>query len=276
MSGIIGKSLTRNLNTMTDTSMTEFKTEGQPAFPVTDKEETSTESSTESASTDQTGSSTQDKKEDGTKTDGVDERLFNHPRWLEREEDWKGRFNSQEKRHTEELEKIREEIRGGNKETTTAASTEVPAWFGGDEKQWASFQEWNKGLITKAKQEARDETLKEFETRSTSEQRAVDEATKFFNDEVTALESDKTLNPQGIKIDRNKLLKAALDFDLVDSKGRWNYRAAWRFLQNGQTKTDTKDRKDIASATTSERGGDTKPPAFMTSSDFKNPTNRPW
>ena len=255
--------------------MTEFKTEGQPAFPVTDKEATSTESSTESANADQTGASDQNKKDDGTKNGDVDERLFNHPRWIERDNDWKKRFNEQELRHTEELGKIREEIRGGNKETT-AASTEVPAWFGGDEKQWAEYQKWNTELITKAKQEARDETLKEFETRSTSEQRAVDEATKFFTDEVTAIESDKTLNPQGLKIDRNKLLKAALDFDLVDSKGRWNYRAAWRFLQNGQSKTDTNDRKGIASATTSERGGDSKPPAFMTTGDFKNPSNRPW
>ena len=251
--------------------MTEFKTEGQPAFPVTDKEETSTESSTESANADQTGSSTQDKKEDGTKTDGVDERLFNHPRWIERDNDWKERFNNQEKRHVEEIEQIREEIRGGNKETKTT-STEVPSWLGGDENQWVAFQEWNTQLITNAI----TETLKEFQTRSTSEQRAVDDATTFFNGEVTAIESDKTLNPQGVKIDRNKLLKTALDFDLVDSKGRWNYRAAWRFLQNGQTKPDTKDRKDIASATTSERGSDTKPPAFMTTSDFKNPANRPW
>lgn len=256
--------------------MTEFKTEGQPAFPVTDKEETSTESSTESANADQTGASDQNKKDDGTKNGDVDERLFNHPRWVGREEDWKNRFNDQEKRHAEELEKIREEIRGGNKETT-AASTEVPAWFGGDEKQWAEYQKWNTELITKAKEEARDETLKEFETRSTSEQKAVDDATTFFSGEVTAIESDKTLNPQGVKVDRNKLLKTALDFDLVDSKGRWNYRAAWRFLQNGQTKADgTKDRKDIASATTSERGSDSKPSAFMTSLDFKNPTNRPW
>lgn len=264
---------------MSDQIITQMKVEGQPAFPTNITEnDNSTESSTvdKTNETNQTGSSDQDKKTDADKT-GSENNFADHPRWKERESDWTKRFNEQEERHTGELAKFREDIDKRFSTKTADASTEVPSWFGGDENQWSSFQQWNQDLITKAKQEARDETLKEFETRSTSEQRAVDDATKFFNDEVGAIEIDKKINPQGLKVDRNKLLKSALDFDLVDSKGRWNYRAAWRFLQNGQSKSDgTKDRKDIASATTSERGGDSKPPAFMTSSDFKNPTNRPW
>jgi hypothetical protein len=260
---------------MTDNTTTEFKAEGQPAFPAENKEGTSTDSSTENANADQTGASTQDKKDDGQKNDGVDERLFNHPRWVERETDWKTRFNDQEKRHAEEIAKIRDEIAGAMK--GKGAPTEVPAWFGGDEAQWQQFQEWNQGLISKAKEEARSETLKEIESKSSAEQKAVDDATAFFNSEVTAIESDKTLNPQGLKIDRNKLLKTALDFDLVDSQGRWNYRAAWRFLQNGMSKgTGNQERKDLAGATTTDRGGESKPAAFVTSKDFQNPANRPW
>lgn len=259
--------------------MTEFKSEGQPAFQTENNEnENSSASSTEETNENQTGASNQNKKEDGQENGNVqDERLFNHPRWVEREADWKGRFNEQEKRHTEEIGKIREEFLS-SRETKTAstASTEVPSWFGGDEDQWTSFQQWNNGLISQAEERGAQKALKTIEEKSSSEQKAIDEATTFFNDEVTAIEIDKTLNPQGTKVDRNKLLKAALDFDLVDSKGRWNYKAAWRFLQNNQSKPDTKDRKDIASATTSDRSGETKNPAFMTSSDFKNPTNRPW
>ena len=39
---------------------------------------------------------------------------------------------------------------------------------------------------------------------------------------------------------------------------------------------DTKDRKDLASATTSENRAETKPSDVTTSKDFENPAERPW
>ena len=109
-----------------------------------------------------------------------------------------------------------------------------------------------------------------------AEQKAVDEATTYMQSELAAIESDTTLNPNGDKVDPNKLLKFTLDNDLVDSKGRWNYRAAFRLMNAGKTETKTvnKDRKDIAGATTSEGKAETKASPVKTSADFKK--DRPW
>ncbi len=254
---------------MSENNGTEFKPEGQPAFGA-DKETDSSDSFTENTDTNQTGSSDQNKKETD-KNGGEDDRLFNHPRWQERESDWKERYNQQEQRHLEAIERLRGEFTKYSPKT----ETEVPSWFGGDENQWREYQVYQQSLIGQAKTEA----LKDIESKGNAEKKAIDDATKYFNDEVVSLETDKTINPEGKNIDRNKLLKYVLDNDIVDSKGRWNYKAAFKSMQPGdvfKAKEAMNERKAIASATTSERGSETKPPAYMTSKDFKDPSNRPW
>lgn len=261
-------------------NQTQFKTEGQPAFPVENKEnDNSSTSSTDQTNSDQTQSQGGDQKP-GAPQDGVvdkKENLHEDPRWKEREEDWKSRFNQQETRHTSELQKLREDFDtkfGEIKPTSKspASPQSIPAWFGGDENQWDEFQKWNESLVTRAEEQA----LKKINSVQVEEQKRIDQATTHFNEQVSAIESDKTLNPQGEKVDRNKLLKAALDFDLVDSQGRWNYKAAWQFLKNQATPNNNQDRKNLANATTSDRRAETKPQPFATSADFQNPAKRPW
>ncbi len=262
--------------------MTQLRTEGEKAFPVEIKENdnSSAPSAGEETGNDQTGSSGQDDKQTKEKA-GDTENFAEHPRWKEREDDWKSRYNEQEKRHIDEMTKMRQELDTRFSELTKKTSdhsTTVPEWWGGDEKTWQSFLEWNQSLLSKAKEEARSEALKEIDTRSASEKKAIDDATAYFQEQVSTLESDKTVNPDGVKIDRNKLLKFVLDNDLVDSKGRWNYRAGYLIMKGGaqSSANDNKDRKDLASATTSERRGESKPSSVTTTADFKKPENRPW
>lgn len=214
---------------------------------------------------DQTQSDDGNIKSDETKI-GDDKRLDEHPRWQERERDWRTRFNEQEKKHLGEISSLREEILGRFDKESKTDSIDIPSWFGGDEAQWRDFQKWNSELVSKAKSEA----LGEITKKSEAEQKRIDEATSFFNSEVETIENDSTLNPNRIKIDRNKLLKTALDFELVDTQGRWNYKAAWQFMKNAQGKSQVSDeKKKIAEATTSEKGAETKKPSFMTSKDFE-------
>ena len=126
--------------------------------------------------------------------------------------------------------------------------------------------------------QAEERAYKKLTSVQADEQKRISDATAYFNSQVEAIEADKALNPQGEKVDRNKLLKSALDFDLVDSQGRWNYKAAWQFLKNqgASTTTSTQDRKNLANATTSDRRAETKQPGFSSSADFQNPANRPW
>lgn len=279
---------------MTEEIATQFKTEGQPAFPVTDTENANSAASStgEQTNTEQTqsqgGEQTQAQSKDGGAGQQEDGGLLDHPRWKEREADWTKRFNDQEARHVEELQKLREEITakiGGNtqgKEAQAAATItpgQVPSWFGGDEQQWAEFQQWNNGLLSQAKAEARSEALDEIKSKSEAEQKAIDEATTYMNTEITAIESDKELNPKGEKIDRNKLFKIAHDFKLVDTEGRWNWRAAYLISKNQFTSSknaSTEERKAIANATISDNRGETKPAPYATSADFSKPGARPW
>ena len=270
---------------MSQEQQTQFRQEGEPAFPVEDKEK---DNSTESSTVEKETSTEQTQSQEGEKDSSVDkkvegvENFAEHPRWKEREEDWKTRFNDQEVRHTKMLTDLKEELTtkfgqqdNSQENKATETSKEIPSWFNGDEQQWQEFQVWNKSLIDTARSEA----VKDIESKSEAEQKRIDDATKYFSDEVTAIENDKTLNPKGDKVDRNKLLKAALDFDLVDSKGRWNYKAAWRFLNNSSNKAQTAvidEKKKVASATTSEKSGETKPAPYMTNEDFAKPGARPW
>src|SRR3990167_7450844 len=248
---------------MTENTQTQEKSE--ETLDNSKEKENSADSSTEETDTNSTDSSDQDKKQT-EKKEG--ENFADHPRWKERENDWTKRFNDQETRHTQEIETIRKDIETRfEKKREDLADADVPAWFGGDAEAWTQYKAHEDARL----QEAEDRAIKRLEEKAEKQQKAIDEATNYFNDEVKALESDKELNPEG-KVDRNKLLKFTIENDLVDSKGRWNYKAAFKLMKAGVTnaKNDsTEEKKKIAAATTSEKTAETKVSNVKTSADFK-------
>ena len=255
---------------------TQFKSEGSKLFPDENTEnDNSTDSSTENNETEQTQSQQGDQTtaEGGNtkKDDGTDTNFADHPRWKQREDDWTNRFNSQEQRHTQELQTIREDIEkrfGNSDKKESKESTEMPAWFNGDEESWAQYSAHTQQLVNAAVKQS----LSTIESKSSEDQKRIDDATTYFNTEVATLEADKTLNPQGQNVDRNKLLKTAMDNDLVDSKGRWNYKAAFKLMKPAevfQAKKVLDEKKQIASATTSENRAESKPTSTKTSKDFQ-------
>lgn len=264
-------------------STTQIGPDGQPAIPQTDTEnDNSAAPSADEQTTDHQAQS--DGGQEGIQTDkkdGDDKGFGDHPRWQEREKTWKERFNLQERRHVDELDKIRKEMDekigalSSGKNSKFDAPADIPEWFNGDEKQWQAFQEYNQSLVSKAREDAE----KNLTAKQKEEEARIKEATDYFHDQVTAIETDSDLNPDGEKVDQNKLLKFVVDNDLVDSKGRWNYRAGFKMLKNSDKKNQDKilqDRKKIAAATTSDKRADDKPANFMTSDDFKKPGARPW
>ena len=271
---------------MSENTQTQFKAEGEPAFPIAENKEnenSSASSTGEQTDANQTPSSEENKDQTDENKNGGDkdnDNLADHPRWKEREDDWKSRFNDQEKRHTEEIEKLRKDFETHFGDTKSedkgdAKASEMPSWFGGSEQEWKEFLSWNSAQITRAEENA----IKRVSAKTEDEQKRIDSATKYFNDTMASIETNKDINPQGLKVDRNKLLKFVLDNDIVDSKGNWNYRVGFQLMQNADSKSKTKsttEKKQIASATTSDNKAETKPSSFMTSDDFSNPTNRPW
>jgi len=260
---------------MTDNTKAEFNSDEKVIFPLdADKEnKNSTDSPPGTKDTQPTGSSDQDK----TKTEKKEgDNFADHPRWQEREDDWTKRFNEQETRHTQEISTIREDIETRfEKKRENLAEADVPDWFGGDAEAWKQYTAHEEARLT----EAEDRAIKRLEDKAEKQQKAIDTATEYFNESVGAIEADKTINPEGVKVDRNKLLKFTMDNDLVDSKGQWNYRAAFQLMKAGvtSTKSDTiEEKKKIASATTSENRAETKQPDYTTSADFSKAGARPW
>lgn len=265
---------------MNETTPTEFKQEGEPAFQAENTEnDNSAESSTEKETITDQSQSQEGKEDSGAKKDDSDDAGFaSHPRWKEREEDWDKRFNEQEKRHVDEFDDLRKEMDVKIAARASQAEGELPAipgWFGGTEDEWKEYRTYED---TRTKQ-AEERAVTRFTAKQSEEQKAIDDATKYLNDTVGEIESDKTINPKGEKVDRNKLLKFTLDNDLVDSKGHWNYKVAFKLMKTMPASTATEDkdeRKKIAGATTSENRGETKQPAVTTSTDFSKPGARPW
>jgi hypothetical protein len=238
----------------------QFKTEGNNPFENNGDK-------TPSDSTPEINEDGTPKADAGKKDEDPNLPFHQHPRWLERETEWKTRFNDSEARHQEDLRKIREEI-SSKQPTKEKSESKIPVWFGGTQEQWEAYEEHQNSIIENAKKGA----IEEFTKLNSTEKRAVDEATQFMQTEISAIESDKELNPTGAKIDPNKLLKFVLDNDLVDSKGRWNYRKGFQFMPKDTPKTS--DRKPIVGATNSGSGDDPKPSDIATPETFKH--SRPW
>lgn len=211
-----------------------------------------------------------------------------HPRWKEREDEWTKRFNDQETRHQETLKQaldgIRDEFKEARKENKEQVA--IPEWFGGTQEQWNAYRADRDKELLEAEERAEKRALDKFESKKTEESKAkeseetrVKEATEYMQAELKVLETDKTLNPDALKVDPTKLVQYTIDNMLIDAQGRWDYRKAFRFMKaEGLIKPGTtvsKDRKELADATVDkESKGEPSPQNFKTSKDFKK--NRPW
>ena len=227
-----------------------------------------------------------DREEDKNNQEDTDkEKPFNeHPRWKERESEWNGKFNEQEKRHQEELTRaiqgIREEFKENKRE---ANSSKIPTWFGGDQEMWDEYRSDLQADLQAAEDRARRGALEEINSKSSVQDKAVKEATDYMNTEVEVISTDKTLNPDGLKVDTNSLVKFTIENELVDTKGRWNYRAAFKLMKaSGIIKpkdkvTTSPERKALAEATIDKSNkGEPTLKTYKTSLDFKKPGGRPW
>ena len=214
-----------------------------------------------------------------------DKPFHEHPRWKEREDEHKRRFNDMETRHQEDMKKMREEFSEARKDN--AANTQIPSWFGGTQEQWNAYRADRDKELKEAEERAEKRALDKIETtrsqeneKKTTEEKKVQEATEYMHTELKILNEDKKLNPDGLKVDPNKLVQYTIDNMLVDAQGRWDYRKAFRFMKAEglikPTTTATKDRKELADATNDKdgKGEPNNTPGVKTSKDFKK--NRPW
>jgi hypothetical protein len=265
---------------MTDETAAGFQREGEIAFPSEDTAE-ETAAAPQAEEENHEDGTQSDEGGDSTRTEKKDVPFDEHPRWQQREREWNDRFNSQETRHQEDLKAIREEFGAARK--TNEQSTKIPSWFGGTQEQWDAYRADRDAELKSAQDAAIERVTRERDSASEAEQKAVKEATDFMRSEMSEIEADKDLNPAGVKFDKKTaetLLKTVLDNNLVDTKGRWNYRAGFRIMQGQKPaasapKPNVEEKKKVAAATAGAGGtGDQPKPTFATSKDFER--NRPW
>lgn len=244
-------------------NMAEFRKEGQEAFPVeTDKEKSA------SSPEDTTKAEQNPSLEGGKNTPDEDKIPFHeHPRWKQREEEWKSRFNEQDTRHQDDLKKIREEF--GSQKKANIENTDIPSWFGGNKEMWDAYRADEDARLAQAEERA----IKRISEAKSKEEQAVKEATDYMQAQMAAIESDSVLNPTGVKIDPNKLIRFVIDNDCVDSQGRWNYKLGFRLMQGAEPKSSD-DRRKIAEATKSGNKGEAAKAEFKTPDDFRK--KKPW
>lgn len=214
-----------------------------------------------------------------------------HPRWKEREEQWDQRFNDQETRHTKAIEDLTAEFnkkltevtggKSGDEKNSESAPTEVPAWFGGDQESWNKFVAWNKQQLQQVAEMAQTGALKHISEQSEQRQKAIEQATAHINSEVARIQADKTLNPSGKPIDKNRLYKTVLDNKLVDTNGQWNYEAGVKIMLAEDSAKKSGAGSDKKKAFAANLGSDKSASSVdtnkaTTSEHFADPTNRPW
>lgn len=257
-----------------------FRQEGEKAFPIAEKEPSEASPAEPTAPVVEKPAEPEKKlpfnedpdvqnyieRQVATRTEGIEKRL---------EEKFKGNADA-----------IRKEI--GEARDKNAAQDKIPAWFAGgadtpeNRAAWDEYRKWFDGQLDAIEERAITKTFERASSQSSEQQKRIDEATEFFQGELKAITADKMLNPTGKAIDPNALLKTAMDNDLVDSKGRWNYRAAMRLMTSHPTAAhagnkENKEKKELAAATmegSGGGGGEPKPKNFKTPEDFKK--KRPW
>lgn len=249
-----------------------FRQEGDPAFPVEEKDPSSDSPSKETEAAGDPPAKEPEKPkpfhEDPAVQEYIERQVSNRVDKISK--DLEEKFGGS-------VAQIREEF--GQKRKENAEASKIPPWFGGNQAQWDQYREWFDGQLKQAEDRAVNGTIERAREATSAEKKAVDEATEYFKTELAAITADKKLNPTGKAIDPNALLKAVLDNELVDTKGRWNYRAGMRFLNShtAASHAHNKEKKDIAGATmdgSGAGGGEPKPKSFKTPADFRK--KRPW
>lgn len=254
---------------MTDPKQVQMRREGDLAFPVVEKETPTLPPSEETTPVEVAPAPAKKFNEDPDIQDYIERQVAKRAEGIEVKlrEELKGNTAA-----------IREEI--GKQRDKNAAETKIPTWFGGNQVQWDEYRGWLDGRLEQIEESAVGKTFERATAQATEAQKRVDDATEYFRGELAIITADKELNPSGKSIDPDKLLKVVLENDLVDSQGRWNYRAGLRFMNShpNSSHAPKPGDKNLAAVTMdgtgSGKGIEQTPKNFKTAKDFSK--KRPW
>lgn len=246
--------------------LADIQNEGSPAFTEGEKE-TPTSSPEETKPETESPSAQGDEKAEESSTNTVSEEnmpFHEHPRWKEVYGQAKLVPELQEK--LSDLEAYKQQVEERFTKLSGNQNPSAPEWiqegFGDNPALQGKFSQYEKDLEDRIVQRVYSEQEK---ARSQAE-KAQSSAQEFVNRSMQELEDE------GLKFDRNELLKVAVEYRPSDDSGNIDLRKAYRILE--ATKEDTsersKARKEIAAGTTAKSKAESAPRDYVTSNDLRN------
>lgn len=224
----------------------DVKPEGTDPFEQFDKEiETPTESQPEI------------KPEEEKKPEEEENTPF-HLRWKEREAKLKEDFEQQ-------LAEVRRET-DEKIQNVTKQDTNIPDWFtelyGANEVVWQKYSERE----AQREQEIEQRVLAKQEEKKQAE---IQETQKYNN---WVAEQVKTLESEGLKFDKNELIKTVLDYRPTDENNNFDFRAGYKIMEALKAKDPAVShaRKQVADTMTHSRQGEQPKQDFMTAKQLRN------
>lgn len=189
-----------------------------------------------------------------------------HPRWIQREKELE-----ELKSREAENAKIIAELTTFKEETSKRfeSDSSIPDWFkelyGENEVAWKKYSEHEQ-----AKEMAIEQRLIDRQEKAKQQER--DNVTKWNNwvdGEITKLESE------GLKFDRNELIKTMLDYRPTDENNNFDFHKGYKIYEALRGKEDTSHsqaRKQLADIA-SKGSGEPNKKDYMTAKDLRH---RSW
>lgn len=177
------------------------------------------------------------------------EPFHKHPRWKEMQES--------NQSMADELEQLRQKV--AQTPAPVQESQDLPDWWialaGDDEVSRRSYKGFSSQTM-QTREEIRKELVSELQE---AQQKAAQEEQYWNNWVDTEL---ATLKEEGLKFDKNKLMKVAEQFQPVDNDGNISLRKSYEIMQamDSQNKPTANKNKEVAAktATTNNHGGEVK------------------
>lgn len=239
--------------------LADVKQEGADPFAAME-----TDTPTESPTVNEPKEEVKKDEPENTPKEGDDTVPFHkHPRWIERENELKSL-----REREEENARVLAELTAFKEEATKRfdpQDTSVPDWFGGTAEAWQKYQEHESSRESQIEQKVldRQEQVKQ------QAQADVQKWNAWVDTEVAKLESD------GLKFDRNELIKTMLDYRPTDDQNNFDFKKGYQIYEalKGKDTSSSQARKQLADSTSHTSRGESKEKNYMTPEDLRN---RSW
>lgn len=237
----------------------EPKTEKEPDEKPTPSSPEEKESEQEQSPSSQGEQEKGDAKPDNTENDN-NLPFHKHPRWKAQQQELK------------EAREFREYAlpllkRLGEKPDRDEETVEIPDWFaelyGDNAEAWKKYRAYD----TQQRKQLRAEILEDMQKEQQKATEAQSKQEKWVEDELSKLTED------GLKFDRNELLKIAVDYKPTDDEGNISLRKAYDILvMQGAGKEDkpkSEEKKKVADKTMGKGKPSGEKKDYMTSADLR-------